>query len=540
MICDISKHQGTVDWPKLAPSLDFVIIKASGLYINGSDPCYARNVAGAVAHGVPFHGFHFLYSLTVEEARRDARLFYSTVKGAGHWPICWVLDCEGGWGIAATKARPVAETFEAELRRLAREYGPGEIRLGLYIGHNVYKSYSLDYSRYDYVWIPRYGSNDGTREHSIRPDYPCDLWQYTSKGRLPGISGDVDLDTLNGDKPLGFFTGQSERGENTMLTSTQLVEYCKQVFDAGWVYWYGTYGKRCTEKLYNSKKKQYPAHYTASREAGYKKDIAAGKRCADCVGLIKSFFWTGGKFDTEPVYKSNGCPDKSANGMIAYCSETGPIKSLPEEPGLVVWKDGHIGVYIGGGYTIEMRGFAYDCVKRRVSEGPWTKWGRLPASMIVYDGAPAPQPEPQPQPEGLRRGDYGTAVRAMQEALLRWDTRCLPKYGADGDFGGETEKAVKAFQAASGLPETGVYDEATRAKLTGVEPVTAQRVEITGGSVNVRSGPGTTGTRILGTVHKGDKLPYQGKTYMVGDRPWYLVEFKVANGWVSSLYAKLV
>jgi hypothetical protein len=150
---------------------------------------------------------------------------------------------------------------------------------------------------------------------------------------------------------------------------------------------------------------------------------------------------------------------------------------------------------------------------------------------------------PEPTAEGLRRGDYGTAVTALQR-LLKARGYDLGNYGSnrdgiDGDFGQKTEDAVKAFQQASGLPVTGVYDEATRAKLTGVEPA-KRSVEITGGTVNVRSGPGTTGTRILGTAHKGDLLAWQGETYMVGDRPWYLVEYKGANGWVSSLYAKLV
>ena len=94
-----------------------------------------------------------------------------------------------------------------------------------------------------------------------------------------------------------------------MLTSTQLVEYCKKVYEHEWVYWYGTYGKPCTLALYNSKKKQYPDHYTANREAGYMRDINEHRWCADCVGMIKSFFWTGGVFEAEPKYKSNNCPD---------------------------------------------------------------------------------------------------------------------------------------------------------------------------------------------------------------------------------------
>jgi peptidoglycan hydrolase-like protein with peptidoglycan-binding domain len=128
----------------------------------------------------------------------------------------------------------------------------------------------------------------------------------------------------------------------------------------------------------------------------------------------------------------------------------------------------------------------------------------------------------------------------MQEALLKWDAKCLPKYGADGDFGKETEAAVKAFQTASGLPATGVYDEVTRAKLTGVEPVQAHKVEVTGGSVNVRSAPGTNGTRILGTVHKGDSLPWQGESRIISGTPWHLIEYKGQNGWISGKYSRVV
>ena len=558
MICDVSKWQGMIDWDALAPALEdgYVAIKASGLFANGADPYYARNVAGAVAHSIPIHAFHFLYCLTETEARRDAGLFYRTVEAAGHWPLFWVLDCEGGWGIEYSRARPMAEAFEAELRRMARENGPGEIRVAVYIGHNVYDDYALDYGRYAYVWIPRYGANDGTIQGSKRPDHHCDVWQYTSDGHLPGIAGRVDLDVLMGTKPLSYFTGADEdekKGADDMLTSAQLVQFCEDVYKACWVYWYGTYGKQCSEKLYESKKKQYPAHYGSDRTAGYMKDIREGKWCADCVGMIKGFFWKNGDLTAQPVYKSNNCPDKSANGMIAYCSETGPIKTMPDEPGLVVWKDGHIGVYVGGGYTVEMKGFNYDCRRNKLSSGPWTKWGRLPASMIRYTDAPEPAPAPKLGDRELKKGCKGEDVAELQRDLMQLGY-ALPKYGADGDFGSETEKAVKAFQTDHHLTADGVMHSDDYTMLfaaldgqdvqPGPEPPTpapiAQEVEITGGSVNVRAAPGTTGTRVLGTVHKGDRLPYQGQTAEVDGRDWYLVEYKNQNGWVSSKYARLV
>ena len=176
-----------------------------------------------------------------------------------------------------------------------------------------------------------------------------------------------------------------------MFTGKQLAEYCEEMYrhNDHWAYWYGTYGNQCTQKKYESKKKQYPDHYGSSRTKGYMKDIEQGRRCADCVGMIKSFFWTGNKYDTDPKYGSNGCPDKSANGMIDLCKVKGDISTIPDIPGVVVWTNGHIGVYIGGGYTIEMRGFDYDCVKRKVKDGPWKKWGQLP--MLSYD---EPKPEP--------------------------------------------------------------------------------------------------------------------------------------------------
>jgi hypothetical protein len=215
----------------------------------------------------------------------------------------------------------------------------------------------------------------------------------------------VDLNKLTGTKPMNFFTGvdgageqggdsttdDKDGGETPMFTGKELALYCEEIYanKSHWAYWYGTYGNMCTEAKYKSKKKQYPEHYGSSRTAGYMKDIELKRRCADCVGMIKSFFWTGNHYDTDPKYGTNGCPDKSANGLFKMCKTTGDIKTIPDIPGIVVWKDGHIGVYIGGGYTIEMRGFDYDCVKRKVKDGPWKKWGKLP--MLSYD---EPKPEP--------------------------------------------------------------------------------------------------------------------------------------------------
>ena len=353
------------------------------------DERYAEYVSGCTRYKVPYHAYHYIKAADETEARNEAKVMADAT--AGSKPLFYVIDAEYD-GIKADRARAICEAFEDGLRH----YIGSGIRVAVYIGHHLYKNWALDYGRYAYVWIPRYGSNDGNPQ--TPPDYPCDLWQYTSKGKLPGVSGNVDLNKLTGTKPLSFFTTANsatdeptDGGESQMFTGKELAAYCETMYanKNHWAYWYGTYGNQCTEAKYKSKKKQYPEHYGSSRTKGYMKDIEQGRRCADCVGMIKSFFWTGNKYDTDPKYGSNGCPDKSANGMIELCKVTGPISTIPDIPGVVVWTNGHIGVYIGGGYTIEMRGFDYDCVKRKVKDGPWKKWGKLP--MLSYD---EPKPEP--------------------------------------------------------------------------------------------------------------------------------------------------
>lgn len=72
-------------------------------------------------------------------------------------------------------------------------------------------------------------------------------------------------------------------------------------------------------------------------------------------------------------------------------------------------------------------------------------------------------PPPPPPEEGnvLERGDKGNAVENYQKCLLEWNPDALPAFGADGDFGLETEDWVIAYQRAANLDESGVIDGVT-------------------------------------------------------------------------------
>lgn len=165
-----------------------------------------------------------------------------------------------------------------------------------------------------------------------------------------------------------------------MKTNKGLVEYAKA--QLGRPYWYGTYGKISSPGLYAQKKKQYPKYYTAN---DFSKQY--GQRVHDCVGLIKGYCWSETP-TSNPVYRSNGCPDTSANGMYNYCKKKGTnMKTMPDVPGTLVFMSGHVGVYIGGGYVIEARGHKYGVVKTALNSRPWVKWGQ-PSFITYIDDAP--------------------------------------------------------------------------------------------------------------------------------------------------------
>ena len=264
---------------------------------------------------------------------------------------------------------------------------------------------------------------------------------------------------------------------NTPLTNEHFAAFCQSM--VGQPYWYGTCVYKCTESLRSRKAAQYPSHYGSSRTSRYKDDISKKKVCADCVGLIKGYCWTGGgkgvieSIGTDKTYSStyggNGCPDKSANGMFSYAKSKGcswgTMDSMPEVPGIALRSDGHVGVYIGGGYAVEERGFSYGCVKTRVKDRSWTHWYFLP--FIDYGEASNVKPPQTEYALGSRlltKGTEGNDVKQLQEHLLKLGYS-LPKYGADGDFGSETEAAVRAFQKAESLEVDGKYGEKSHAAL---------------------------------------------------------------------------
>lgn len=207
-----------------------------------------------------------------------------------------------------------------------------------------------------------------------------------------------------------------------MKNNIQLVEYCNKLYNAGARYWFGTFGQIASNNLWKVKKQQYPSMYKSSRDKQIMKDISEGRIVTDCSGLIKGFMMT--RDNGQIVYTPS--LDLGANGYYYKAPEIGTIKTMPDIPGLAVWKEGHIGVYVGEGYVIEARGFDYGVQKYKLSDRPYTMWLKIPGleyitNPISPQPVPEPKPEPTPEPKTykVKKGDTLTKIAKAHKVTLK-------------------------------------------------------------------------------------------------------------------------
>lgn len=231
-------------------------------------------------------------------------------------------------------------------------------------------------------------------------------------------------------------------------------------------------------------KKRAKNEYEYNRNRAAKIDAASADTFGfDCVNLIKALLWgwNGDKNATYggAKYNSNGVPDINDDMMIKVCTEvTKDFSTIL--PGEVVWMQGHIGVYVGDGLAVECTPIWKDGVqitavhnigtKSGYNGRYWTSHGKLP--YVTYEAGEAPKEQPKEEKGGLalpmlRNGSKGYCVKALQILLIGYGFSC-GSYGADGDFGGGTESAVRAFQKANKLDVDGVVGDQTWSRLLGI------------------------------------------------------------------------
>lgn len=183
---DVSHYQGKIDWEQVAngTAISYAYLKAT----EGAslvDNTYARNLAEARRVGLSVGSYHF-YRPNIDW-RQQFNNMTSVVKKEEQ-DLVPIIDIEHRGSVSA-------ETFIADLRafiaKVTEYYGKKPL---LYTYHNFYNRYLTgEFTDYHFM-IARYRNDCPTLDDG--KDYI--MWQYTSTGSIPGITGHVDRSKIMG------------------------------------------------------------------------------------------------------------------------------------------------------------------------------------------------------------------------------------------------------------------------------------------------------------------------------------------------------
>lgn len=185
---DISRHNGNIDWNAVkASGVDYVIIRcgyrgsSTGTLIQ--DQSFAKNMQGAVAAGLKVGIYVFSQAIDEVEAVKEASLAVACAQGYNlTYPIFIDTESSGGRADKIDKA-----TRTAVVNAFCQTVANSGYKAGIYASKTWFEDKLNMGAIGNYrIWLAQY-----SKEPTYKGKY--DMWQYSSKGTISGIKGNVDL-----------------------------------------------------------------------------------------------------------------------------------------------------------------------------------------------------------------------------------------------------------------------------------------------------------------------------------------------------------
>ena len=207
---DVSMWQGNIDFTKVkAAGYKYVIIRCnnwnSGRNCVEKDPYFEQNYKAAKSAGLDVGAYYYTWQNTVLGARKDAELCLELIRGKQfEYPIYFDLE----WHKAFAQGKSVCSAMVEAFCNALEEAG---YFAGLYISRSPLQTHiSAEVTSRYALWIAEYNG-----KCNFNGKYG--MWQHTDKGRVPGISVNVDLDECYIDYPeiikAGGFNGFPKQTE---------------------------------------------------------------------------------------------------------------------------------------------------------------------------------------------------------------------------------------------------------------------------------------------------------------------------------------
>ena len=168
----------------------------------------------------------------------------------------------------------------------------------------------------------------------------------------------------------------------SIYTNNGLVNHAENALELNTKYMWGGILRQITPAYIEQMRVIYGnTYYPLARVAELMKCVGKNYFGVDCIGLIKSYYWSGKPDGGTGSPRYDARTDCNASTMYKRAKVKGKIKDIPEVPGLIVYSANpvHVGVYIGKGLTIESTlGSRGDGVVKRPLDNLWTDWFECP------------------------------------------------------------------------------------------------------------------------------------------------------------------
>ena len=466
---DISHWQGNIDFKKVAADgIKFAVLRDG--YRKTLDSRFVEYVKGCQQNGIYVMAYHFIYT-DGATPKQNAQSSYDNLKKAGLDPTkTWIAaDLEyDTWtknGEKCTKAKCTQYTKEYldALKAL------GCNKLFIYTNQDYYKNY-YDWFQLKYpIWLADYEGD---------PNYDCVMQQYSSSGKVNGISGNVDMDWLFDESMMKDAqtttkteTTTQKKEETIAVTANRVIAVAKA--EVGY-----------KEKASNSNLDNKTANAGSADYTKYARDFDQkypnwynGKKngFAWCDMFVDWCFLTA--FGYKKALELLCQPEKSAGAGCTYSynyyKNKGQVGRTPKKGAQIFFgvpgDFSHTGLVYdfdnSNVYTIE--GNTSDQVAyRQYSRSKSNIYYGYPNYSGSVNASDAGTDIPVSTSDGsLSIGMTGAAVETMQKMLIKLGYSC-GSAGADGDFGNYTLAALKKFQIENGLTVDEIYGPKSKAKLT--------------------------------------------------------------------------
>ena len=183
---DVSAWQGKIDWKTVVDyGMGFAILRITEAG-NVIDSYFEQNFSECRKYNIPVGAYKYSYAMTVAEIQSEAKKVVEVLNGRKlQYPVWLDLEWNNQRSLGAEQIHKLAEAFEKIITTAGYKFG-------IYCNVDWYLDVICSHlKKYDF-WIACYPTSDnGTLQKRLRPDFGVG-WQYSSKAKIPGISGTVD------------------------------------------------------------------------------------------------------------------------------------------------------------------------------------------------------------------------------------------------------------------------------------------------------------------------------------------------------------